>query len=404
MPLKFDDPLAGRSDDEVRDDRGEHLLHATGQCFKLSIALPTLAARVSDTECTVPLSLGLWLCLGMLTLDAAVRSELFHLSLVGPTRLGAVLELVLGDMEIAGPIPATVLRRRLIEQAALRRRSDPTPFTVVAADLYAVGGAGTHPNARPRVSHALVLEIKYEQLLDSAGLASVFADCELVASGRVQLAVRQTGNPLALLSKIMVGCFTTDEFNLISAGADAADLAAQATHALGRYLPVATELADYHTRPADAALTFVRLIARARLGTNASTLIPVELLGLALHHFPGCRAVVGSTGTDASAADLVTELCRLVVGTTNITLSTLARVDASIGYLLPRLESADAAPAGERLQMVADEFRTRELTTAAPGNGERDEAPAPKMPVISGYPKEHSDRLRAHLVSIESTY
>ena len=218
MPLKFDDPLAGRSDDEVRADRGEHLLHATGQCFKLSIALPTLAARVSDTECTVPLSLGLWLCLGMLTLDAAVRSELFHLSLVGPTRLGAVLELVLGDMEIAGPIPATVLRRRLIEQAALRRRSDPTPFTVVAADLYAVGGAGTHPNARPRVSHALVLEIKYEQLLDSAGLASVFADCELVASGRVQLAVRQTGNPLALLSKIMVGCFTTDEFNLISAG------------------------------------------------------------------------------------------------------------------------------------------------------------------------------------------
>ena len=83
MPLKFDDPLAGRSDDEVRADRGEHLLHATGQCFKLSIALPTLAARVSDTECTVPLSLGLWLCLGMLTLDAAVRSELFHLSMVG---------------------------------------------------------------------------------------------------------------------------------------------------------------------------------------------------------------------------------------------------------------------------------------------------------------------------------
>ena len=130
MPLKFDDPTAGRSDDEVRADRGEHLLHATGQCFKLSVALPTLAARVSDTECTVPLSLGLWLCLPMLSLDAAVRLELFHLSLVGPTRLGAVLELVLGDMEIDGPIPATVLRRRLLEKAALRRRADAmaSPF------------------------------------------------------------------------------------------------------------------------------------------------------------------------------------------------------------------------------------------------------------------------------------
>ena len=138
MPLKFDDALAGRTDDEVREDRGEHLLHATGQCFKLSIALPILATRLSDIECTVPLSLGLWLCLGMLTLDAAVRSELFHLSMVGPSRLGAVLELVLGDMEITGPMPATVLRRRLMEIAALRRRSDPTPFNVVAADLYAV--------------------------------------------------------------------------------------------------------------------------------------------------------------------------------------------------------------------------------------------------------------------------
>ena len=93
------------------------MLHATGQCFKLSLALPLLATRVSDTECTVPLSLGLWLGLGMLKIDAAVGSELFHLSLVGPSRLGAVLELVLGDMEIVEPIPATLLRRRLIEKA-----------------------------------------------------------------------------------------------------------------------------------------------------------------------------------------------------------------------------------------------------------------------------------------------
>ena len=124
MPLKFADVATGRTDDEARADRGEHLLHATGQCFKLSLALPLLATRVSDTECTVPLSRGLWLCLGMLTLAAAVRSELFHLALVGPSRLGAALELVMGDMQITGPMPATVLRRRLLDKAALRRRSD----------------------------------------------------------------------------------------------------------------------------------------------------------------------------------------------------------------------------------------------------------------------------------------
>ena len=125
MPLGYLIPANGRTGAELRVARRAHEVVATGTAARLGSLLPhhttttTLGTDGRPIEVRLPFVLALWLVLGCLVPNEAVKALFVFMYIVGAERLGSALDVLLADLDLDNAVvltPSVLRRRKLLER------------------------------------------------------------------------------------------------------------------------------------------------------------------------------------------------------------------------------------------------------------------------------------------------
>ena len=376
--------------------RGDHDLCATGPCALLLALLPGLVARDGGGNVIVSYRLGAWLGLPVLVIDAAVASvRIFHY-VVAPSRIGAALDVLLPllpgvDFDAPSPMPASVLRRLLVQLAAAQRPLQLSVFTVTMADLYEVVGTehvaedtdsetssssssdSDDSNAAPAAAVGMtgpgwLRRVTIGMLVCSGGTLIILADFEMVLYPHFHYARLQFSGFLRLGRLLMGrragGLLPADEAACLT-GLLRDEVATEISTWLRDVLPLPLEFTEYPTTRAAACLLLTRAASRgAARGASEAAAVGVHEARVVVQHYRPLLLVVGVECGGTATLGMLVELARLVLRSSlsTITLGTCASVADGLQHLVPTLEqpSVRAMPPAERLALVAREQREYE--------------------------------------------
>ena len=266
MPLAFDPSVgSGLAGDALRGARAEHVLHATGAAVALFRLLPHHVSRLDDSTVLVPYLLALWLVVAGLVLHEDARGLRIYRYVVGPGRLGAVLDRLLPSLgPEQGAMHPSVLRAWLLRAADGLRASEPALLTAALSDMYEVAGAVDDDETAEDALEAAVLPgcwtaPSYSDIASSDGRLAALPELELVLWPRI-LAVSRIGNASGFraLDRLAIRALPERERKEHLDMATDAESACVTAAWLATVLPSPIETTDFTARRAHGGASFFR--------------------------------------------------------------------------------------------------------------------------------------------------
>ena len=431
MPVRFaaqHPELSGEEQQQARYDAG-YLVELRGPAASLADLLPHEATRDSTGLVTAPYRLLLYLLLPLMIVSGFVLDLPVAEYMVGPTRLGVALDIVLrvyhaelarvllrdaegvadegsrgvedehdglyaellaheenegeAGQAAARPTPLAVLREAFSRIGTALRRINEVPFLVRLSDMMMVKEPfDEDADASERVYPAWVAWLTYALVRAANGSLSVLALLEMLMWPRFTAEHRCiTERDSEVIVRLKKGSFYrlaavvpkggSPEEREVLASLEPAEAAAEYMGTLQTMLPAPNHVFAYPKSASEAQMAMMRYLRSVAVNGIASVVSHMEVLG-AMKFFPTIHAVIGNEMSAAAAMGMILSLARLAnlgEGGKALDVGRMSAIENALSYLRAMVERAAAGgmPPSDIVDLLAQQVASgKEMLSAAP--------------------------------------